>query len=122
MAHGAAGKPPAAKDAKTPKAAKGVKAPKVETPAVAKAAAKAPKADGKMSGLDAAYRVLVEAGQPLNTKTMVETMLAKGYWTTGGKTPSATIYAAILREVVAKGKDARFRKTARGMFEAVAAK
>jgi hypothetical protein len=91
------------------------KTTKVEAPAAAKA-------DGKMSGLDAAHRVLVEAGKPLNTKTMVETMLAKGYWTTGGKTPSATIYAAILREVVAKGKDARFRKTGRGTFEAVVAK
>jgi hypothetical protein len=109
----------------TAKAAK-VEAPatakKVEAPAASKPAAKTPKADGKMSGLDAAYRVLVEAGQPLNTKTMAEQMLAKGYWKTGGKTPAATVYAAILREVVAKGKDARFRKTNRGMFEAVAAK
>jgi len=31
------------------------------------------------------------------------------------------MYAAILREVRAKGKDARFRKTDRGQFEATAA-
>jgi hypothetical protein len=32
------------------------------------------------------------------------------------------VYAAILREVRAKGKDARFRKVERGKFEAVAAR
>jgi hypothetical protein len=32
-----------------------------------------------------------------------------------------SVYAAILREVRAKGKDARFRKTDRGKFEATAA-
>jgi hypothetical protein len=91
------------------------KAPKVAT-------AKAPKADGKMSGLDAAARVLAEAGQPMNAKQMVETMVAKGYWSSSGLTPWATIYASIIREIAAKGDKARFRKTARGMFEAVAAK
>ncbi|HOI56393.1 MAG TPA: winged helix-turn-helix domain-containing protein [Phycisphaerae bacterium] len=76
-----------------------------------------PKADGKMSGLDAAARVLEEAGQPMNAKTMVETMLAKGYWATDGKTPAATISAAIIREIAKKGGEARFRKTAKGQFE-----
>ena len=61
--------------------------------------------------------MLVLAGKPMNTKQMVEKMLADGLWKTGGKTPAATIYAAILREVRAKGKDARFRKTDRGQFE-----
>jgi hypothetical protein len=68
------------------------------------------------SGLDAAARVLAEAGEPLNTKTMVERMLAKGLWTTGGKTPAATIYAAIIREIALKGAGARFHKTERGKF------
>lgn len=77
---------------------------------------KAPKADKQMGGLDAAVKVLGEAKEPMNAKAMVDTMLAKGYWQTGGKTPHATIYAAIIREIAAKGKDARFKKTARGMF------
>lgn len=34
----------------------------------------------------------------------------------GGKTPHATLYAAILREITVKGKDARFQKTERGHF------
>jgi hypothetical protein len=69
----------------------------------------------RLSGLDAAAKVLAEAGEPLNTKTMVERMLAKGLWTTQGKTPAATIYAAVIREI-AKGKGARFRKVGRGKF------
>ena len=56
----------------------------------------------------------------MNTNEMVEKMPADGLWKTGGRTPAATIYAAILREVQAKGKDARFRKTDRGQFEATA--
>ena len=83
------------------------------------AAKKAPtktKTKGKLSGLDAAAKVLAEAGEPLRSKQIVETMLAKGYWTANGKTPAATIYAAILREIQTKGKDARFKKTDRGLF------
>jgi len=70
----------------------------------------------KMSGLAAAARVLKESGEAMNAKTMVETMLAKGYWTTGGRTPSATIYAAVIREIAAKKTDSRFKKTDRGLF------
>ena len=77
------------------------------------------KGEKRSSGLDAAAQVLAEAGEPLNTKTMVERMLAQGLWKTGGKTPAATIYAAIIREIAAKGGDARFRKTGRGKFELV---
>ena len=76
------------------------------------------KPKGKLSGLDAAAKVLAEAGEPLRSKQIVETMLAKGYWTTNGKTPAATIYAAILREIQTKGKEARFKKTDRGLFSA----
>ncbi len=74
------------------------------------------KTKGKLSGLDAAAKVLSEAGEPLRCKQIVETMLAKGYWTTSGKTPAATIYAAMLREIQTKGKEARFKKTDRGLF------
>jgi hypothetical protein len=34
-----------------------------------------------------------------------------------GKTPSATLYSAILRELKTKKNEARFRKTERGKFE-----
>lgn len=86
--------------------------------------AEADKANKKKrsSGLDAAAQILADAGEPLNTKEMVERMLAKGLWQTTGKTPAATIYAAIIREIAIKGKDARFRKTDRGRFELTAAR
>jgi formylglycine-generating enzyme required for sulfatase activity len=51
----------------------------------------------------------------MNAKEMIEAMAAKGLWTSpGGKTPHATLYSAILREIGAKGKEARFKKTDRG--------
>jgi hypothetical protein len=70
----------------------------------------------KRGGLTAAATVLAEAGEPLNCAKMVKRMLEKGYWKTDGKTPSATIYSAIAREIKEKGADARFRKTERGKF------
>ncbi|MBI1375826.1 MAG: hypothetical protein GC159_24210 [Phycisphaera sp.] len=74
------------------------------------------KAKTKMSGLDAVAKVLGETGEPMNCKAMVDSAIAKGYWKTGGKTPAATIYAAITREITTKGKDARFKKAGRGQF------
>lgn len=71
----------------------------------------------KMSAIDAAAKVLGEAGQPMNCKEMVETMAEKGYWTSpGGATPHATLYSAILREIDKKGDESRFTKVERGKF------
>jgi hypothetical protein len=79
-------------------------------------APKEPKAK-KVSALDAAAQVLAESKEPMNTRQMIETMAAKKLWTSpGGKTPHATLYSAILRELNEKGKDARFVKTERGKF------
>jgi len=69
-----------------------------------------------MSGLDAAAKVLEEADEPLSCKAIVERAFQKGYWQSEGKTPAATVYAAILREIQNKGDDARFRKVGRGKF------
>lgn len=84
------------------------------------AAARKPGQEAKpkaMSALDAAAKVLGEAGGAMTSKEMIEAMATKGYWTSpGGKTPHATLYAAILREITAKGKEARFAKTERGKF------
>ena len=84
-----------------------------------KAAPRATKADKpkRPSGLDAAAQVLAEAKQPLTSGEMVQRMLDKGLWKTSGKTPAATIYAAIIREIAKKGDASRFRKTERGKFE-----
>jgi hypothetical protein len=46
-------------------------------------------------------------------------MAAKSLWTTpGGKTPHATLYSAIIREIAVKGKESRFVKKDRGQFAA----
>ncbi len=104
------------------KSTKKAPAPKAAKPAApAKVAAtktpKAAKPDGKLSQLDAAVKVLAEAGTPMTTKAMIEAMATKGYWTSpGGATPHATLYSAILRELHKKGADARFVKADRGQF------
>jgi hypothetical protein len=113
------------KSGKTKKAPKAEAAPPVEqaetaaAPAPAKTKAKKvkePKAK-KTSALDAAVRVLEEAGQQMACPEIIEAMATKGYWTSPkGATPAATLYSAILREINAKGKEARFVKTDRGRF------
>ena len=76
----------------------------------------------KVSALDAAAQLLAGNKEPMNTRQMIEAMAAKGLWTSpGGKTPHATLYSAILREINEKGKDSRFTKTERGKFTAKAA-
>ena len=105
-----AGAKKATKPAKEAKDAKQRK-PKADKPAK----------ERKPSGLDAAARVLREAGEPMNCGDIVKTALEKGYWQTGGKTPAATIYAAIITEIAKKGDASRFRKTERGHFELTAA-
>ena len=71
----------------------------------------------KLSCLDAAAKVLAESGEPMNTKAMIEAMAAKKLWSSpNGKTPSATLYSAILREIDTKKAESRFRKADKGLF------
>jgi hypothetical protein len=74
-------------------------------------------AQKKPSALDAAAQVLGESGQAMACKELIDAMAAKGYWTSpGGRTPHATLYSGILKEINLKGADARFKKTGRGKF------
>jgi len=66
--------------------------------------------------LDLAAEVLAKAKEPMDTKAIVEKVLATGRWSTKGKTPAATLYAAIIREIAKKGAGSRFRKEGRGQF------
>jgi hypothetical protein len=78
-----------------------------------------PKDPGKLSAIDAAAKVLAETGQPMTCKELIAAMADKQLWTSpGGKTPDATLYSAILREITTKGDAARFVKTDRGKFAA----
>jgi hypothetical protein len=57
----------------------------------------------------------------MNCKEMNEAMAKKALWTSpGGKTPHATLYSAIIREIGLKGKESRFVKKDRGQFTAKA--
>ncbi len=95
------------------------KSAKVKTAPKSTAKSK-PTADAKpkkLSALNAAAKVLADAKEPMACKELIEAMEKKGLWTSpGGKTPHATLYSAILREINAKGNEARFKKTDRGHF------
>jgi hypothetical protein len=86
------------------------------------AASPTPKPDAaapakKYSALDAAAQVLRETGQPMSCPELIAQMAAKGYWTSPkGKTPSSTLYAALMRDVQLKGAASRFVKTGPGRF------
>jgi hypothetical protein len=83
------------------------------------ATTKKAKADGKMSALNAAAKVLAEAGEAMSTKAMVEAMAAKNLWTSpDSKPPHATRNSAIACQIDEKGADARFVKTERSIFAA----
>jgi len=70
----------------------------------------------RLSCVAAALKVLGESSEPMNAQELITAMEAKSYWTSpGGKTPHATLYSAILRDL-AKGDDSKFVKTERGRF------
>ena len=99
------GKTPA-KSGKAPKAEKAPTAPKEQKPK-------------RVSALDAAAQVLAASDVPMRAKEMIAKMEAKSLWKSpGGKTPEATLYAAIIREIAAKGDKARFKKHDKGVFVA----
>jgi hypothetical protein len=78
-----------------------------------------PKGDRPLSGLDAAAKVLADSGKEMRVGEIVEAMEQKGLWKSkAGKTPEATVYAAIIREIRDKGVDSRFAKKDRGLFAA----
>lgn len=64
------------------------------------------------SGLDLAAKVLADAGEALDCKTIAERTIAAG-WVTNGKTPHATLHAAMSREIVRKADEARFKRDCR---------
>ena len=91
--------PEATPGAETTPAAEATRAAEPGTQPKTKKRGRAPKAKAetgpkKLSAIDAAARVLTEAGEPMDCQTMIKTMAEKGYWTSpGGKTPAATLYS-----------------------------
>jgi hypothetical protein len=71
----------------------------------------------RLSALDAAARVLSASRQAMTCPELIAAMAAQGYWTSpAGKTPQATLHAALTREIKIKKDQSRFRKTERGKF------
>jgi len=93
---------------------------KATKPTTAKQAkASTPAKPKRVSLLDAAATVLATAKAPMTAKAIVDEVTTKGLWTSGkGKTPHATLYAAMIREIAKKEKGARFKKVERGLFTA----
>lgn len=126
--HGPANTPP-----KKPSAGTKAKAASTSTqPAAEKAtqppktaeqlAEKKPAQPKRMSALNAAAEVLKQTGKPMTCKALITSMAEQGLWASpAGKTPAATLYSAILREI-SKAVDSggniisRFRKVDRGTF------
>jgi hypothetical protein len=105
--------PGADMEAKRQKTTKGKKAASKKAK---KAAEKKPK---RVSALDAAATVLAKATEPMGAKDLIAAMAEQGLWSSpAGKTPHATLYAAIHREIATKGDAARFKKVDRGLFGA----
>jgi len=116
------------KSKKTAAAKAEVKAAVVKTKAPTSTAeagakkAKPKKADGerkpkRVSALDAAAKVLAKAEKPMRANELIAAMAEQGLWKSpGGKTPHATLYAAMMRESRDKGTASRFSKVDRGLF------
>ncbi len=113
------------KKPKAPEAVEAAVANDAKAEAAGKAAtrkARPKKADGeqkpkRVSALDAAAQVLAQAERPMRAQELIAAMAEQGLWSSpAGKTPHATLYAAMLREARDRGTAARFRKVDRGLF------
>ncbi len=95
--------------------AKGETKKKADKKATSKATPAKPK---RISALDAAAIVLKKASKPMRSQEMITAMAEQKLWSSpNGRTPASTLYAAVLREIATKGKEARFKKVDRGQFE-----
>jgi hypothetical protein len=69
--------------------------------------------------LDAAAAVLKLVGLPMRARAITDELSRTGLWVSpAGKTPDATLAAAILTEIKKKGADSRFVKSGTGLFGA----
>ncbi len=76
--------------------------------------------DGRVTAeqINAAYEVLKEAGEPMNIKQIMEKINERGLAKLAGKTPAATVSAALQREISTKQEASRFEKAGKGLFRA----
>jgi restriction system protein len=69
-----------------------------------------------MSALSAAEKILQDEGKHLDCKTISDLAIKRGYWSTNGKTPWATIAAQIYTDINKHGAESRFIKAGPDSF------
>ena len=69
-----------------------------------------------MNSIEAAIVVLRKAGTPLRFEELTERMVPDGLWSTKGKTPAATVNAAITVNIKKKGESSTFVRVASGTY------
>ena len=69
-----------------------------------------------MNAIDAAAKVLAEAGKPLSYREITRAVLEAGLWQTQGKTPEATVHAQLAVDIADQGTVSRFQRTGPGVF------
>ena len=72
-----------------------------------------------MNTVDAAYKVLQEAGKPLHYAEIARRIVQSKLWLTSGRTPENTVNRDINQEIMHRGKLARFVRLGDGMYAAV---
>ena len=113
---------PAPKSAVSPSSRRAGKKAATPPTAASKATApvevRRPPKEPRVSAMQAALIVLKDAPpEGMSTKAMIEAMASRKLWTSpNGKTPEASLYACITREIAKRGEGSRFRKVARGRF------
>ena len=70
----------------------------------------------KLGLLEACAGILTECGTPKTARELSKAIIASGVWTPGGKTPYATVTAAIILDITKKGDDSEFRRCPDGTF------
>ena len=67
-----------------------------------------------MTTLEAALKVLQDAGTPLHYREITKRILAAKLWNTDGRTPEATVNAQLAVDVKKNGSASAFRRVGRG--------
>lgn len=66
--------------------------------------------------LDAAYKILRDANEPLSAREITERAATRGYLTTGGKTPWQTMKSKLSTDILRRGEASRFMRSGQGRF------
>ncbi len=69
-----------------------------------------------MTAIEAAFKVLYEAGAPLNYREITNRVLAQSLWTTAGKTPWDTIHKTLSDDIKNRGSSSKFVHPGPGLF------